>query len=236
MFKTIAAMLVALGLSITPVTAEPLTNREAAEKLSASVVKLTRGWNFTFCTASKIGPSTFLSAGHCASGVNDDTKIINEQGDSSTTQWVKSVTVTTQGKKDDRSEDWMILHATTEEKSLTTLMLGCEDEIYLGMPVAYAGYPAPVDFAFSVGHVLSMNKVTSSYNNLDFVVDVQAAPGASGSPIVNMDTGNIIGVLTEGVMSRRTGVFGVGVEHIAGLDLCDDFFKEDIEVVPADTF
>ena len=223
-------MLMALCLSTTLAMAEPLSNRKAAEILSASVVKLEQRWR-TVCTAFKIGPKTFLSAGHCASTVNDDTKIIHQKTakkGSFSTQWIKSITVTTQGKKDDRSEDWMILNTTTEETDIGVLTLGCEDEIYLGMPVAYAGYPQPIDFAFGLGHVLSTNKVNSSYNGLDFVIDVQAAPGASGSPILNLDTGNVIGVLTEGVSNRRTGVFGIGVEHIAGLDLCDDMADKDI--------
>jgi len=234
MIKTFIATII-MSLALLSSVHAQMTPREAAEKLSQSVVSLQQGWGNAFCTGFKINTKTFLTAGHCSRGVTNRTRLVSYKGDNYT--FIKSVLITKQEKKDGkRQEDWAILNTSEEMKDVTSLTLGCKDEIYLGMPIAYAGYPAPVDFAFAVGYVMSVNKVNNDVNDLDFVVDLAAAPGASGSPIINLDTGHIIGVLTEGVFSQRIGAFGVGIEHIASLDLCDDILLDKEYPDISDTF
>ena len=219
----IRSLLAALAVVFTLVwpsgvqAGEPLSIREAAELLSLSVVEMTTG-GAQNCTASKIGPATFLTAAHCARALKDNYRV--EHG--SAYQYIKSITITVSEKDYKRAEDWAVLHATTVNEDLKTLSLGCSEDIYLGMPVAYAGFPGPVDFAFGAGRVASIKKTRYSDNDADFAIDVQAAPGASGSPIISLDTGNIIGVLTEGIYARRAGAFLIGVESVKSLDLCED--------------
>jgi len=168
-----------------------------------------------------IGDKLFLSAGHCAGiFVSGNGRIRSKEG----YDWVgvKSFTLTTQKKADGkRYEDWLLLNSTDNLDGVEPLTLGCTDTVYVGMPIAYAGYPAPIEYGMGLGHIMSVNPVHTYFNNLDFVIDVHAAPGASGSPVINLETGHVIGVLTEGVPSR-VGFFAVGIEHISNLDLCDE--------------
>lgn len=221
---TFGIWLAIAAVTLTPARAgEPLTTRQAAELLTASVVEMTTG-GAQNCTASKIGPATFLTAAHCARALRDNYRV--EHGYAY--QYIKSITITVSEKDYQRTEDWAVLHATTVNEDLKTLSLGCTEDIYLGMPVAYAGFPGPVDFAFGVGHVASTKKMRNSNNGADFAIDVQAAPGASGSPIISLDTGSIIGVLVEGIYAQRAGAFLVGVESIRSLDLCEGAFEPEM--------
>ncbi|MCH8022369.1 MAG: trypsin-like peptidase domain-containing protein [Thaumarchaeota archaeon] len=222
MRKIFGAILVTLALMSAAYA--QMTPKEAASHLEKSVVAMQKTWSDPFCTGFKIDTKVFLTAAHCASDVNNDTRLTSKYSEKY--QFIRSVLRTTQEKKDgDRVEDWAIMNTVEENDELSALVLACDEEIYLGMPIAYAGYPAPMDFAFGIGTVMSLNKVKNRSNDLDFVVDLQAAPGASGSPIISLDTGNVIGILTEGVYASRAGAFGVGIEGIANLDLCEDLFK-----------
>ncbi len=201
--------------------------KEAASLLEKSVVALQKTWSDPFCTGFKIERKVFLTAGHCTQTVDSNTRLTSKYSDKY--QFIRSVLIATQEKRSgDREEDWAILNTVDENEELSPLVLGCDEKVYLGMPVAYAGYPSPMDFAFGIGTVMSLNKVSDKRHDLDFVVDVQAAPGASGSPIISLDTGHVIGILTEGVSAFRAGAFGIGIEHIANLDICEDSLKENV--------
>lgn len=194
-----------------------LDNREAAELLSASVVQMSDGGR-GMCSASKIGPISYLTAGHCVRALGARYRL--EHPDT-LYQYVGSVTVGLSNKlAGSLREDWAVLTVTKENTDLPALELACDEDLYLGMPVAYAGYPENVDFAYGTGYVASLNHIKGGRNNADFAVDLQAAPGASGAPIISLDTGRIVGVLTEGVISRRFGPYLVGAEHISNIDLC----------------
>lgn len=209
MLKIILAA-AALMMSVSVAHAE-LTPREAAAILTASVVEVNNG-----CTASKVGPHQYMTARHC---VQSSMKIESRLH----TMWPRSVLMAWQKKEDGkRKEDWAIVNTSTDTDDVASLTLGCTEEVYLGMPVAYAGYPVPTKFAFGMGHVTSILPMDNRNNNLDYAMDVAAAPGASGSPVISMDTGHVIGILTEGVSNRRIGAFMVGMEAISNLDICDN--------------
>lgn len=201
-----------LAVSVSAAQAE-VTPKEAAALLVSSVVEL----NSKSCTASKVGPHQYLTAKHC---VGRDMKLNTK----SYTMWAKSVVMAWQEKKrGNRQEDWAIINTATDTEDMKSLTLGCNEEIYLGMRVAYAGYPNPAEFAFGMGSVTSLLPSRNRSNNLDYMMDVHAAPGASGSPVISMDTGHVVGILTEGVTNSRIGAFMVGFESIANIDLCDKY-------------
>lgn len=225
MKKLLAALLVGLFISSTVYAKEaaavkPLTVREAAEKLQKSVAAVTYR-SQTICSAAKIGPGQFLTAFHCL-----------QWGETITLQngrilKIKSVLATMQPKpvdtankaKKERDEDWAILNTVDDDESVVALELGCNDTPYLGMQVAYAGFPAPTQYAYGSGHITSVFPMDGTSNNLDYAMDVHAAPGASGSAVISMDTGRVIGILTEGVPSR-VGFYMVGIESVKNLDAC----------------
>ena len=212
MRKMAMALLLSLFM-ITPASAE-LTPREAAVLLDKSVVQLS-----TACSGAKIGSHQFLTARHC---IRPGLKItVRDNRHISLTP--QSITISFQEKVEgNRKEDWAIIRTTTDYASLKPLMLGCNEELYLGMPVAYAGFPGPSRYFFSTGYITSLQPIKSPGSNHDFSIDAHGGPGASGSAIISLDTGNVIGVLTEGVMSSRsTGTYAIGIEMIRNLDLCD---------------
>jgi len=195
------------------------TPAEAAALLSPSVFSFgtTRG---TFCTATKIAPKQYLSALHCAQDLATNWRLESVDGEYAFIRSVlASVGEKTGGGK--HREDWAILMATSENDA-PSLPLGCGDPHYVGEPVAYMGFPESLERAFGVGYISTMQP--GERNNADIFVDLPVAPGASGSAIISLDNGHILGVLTEGVLSRRTREFYmVGVESIESVDQCEDW-------------
>jgi V8-like Glu-specific endopeptidase len=208
--------LVLVILGISPAAAG-LTAKEAAEKLGKSVVAVTYKGD-TICTAAKIGPSQFLTAGHC---LISGEKLTMPNG---RILKIKSVLAAfeekaTVGGVSGRDEDWAVLNTVEDDASVVPLELGCAEEPYLGQEIAYAGFPYPTQYALGLGRVTSIKPVLGGRNNLDYAMDVHAAPGASGSAVISLDTGKVVGVLTEGVPAR-TGFFMVGFESIKNTDMC----------------
>ena len=211
-------LLVAMALTTHTATAA-MTPAEAAAHLAPSVFSFgtTRG---TFCTATKIAPKQYLTALHCATSLATNWRLESESGEY---VFIRSVLASV-GEKNGGGkvrEDWAILIASSENDA-PSLMLGCGDPHYVGEPVAYLGFPSTLERAFGVGYISTMRP--GERNNADIFVDLPVAPGASGSAIISLDNGHILGVLTEGVLSRRTREFYmVGVESIESVDQCEDW-------------
>jgi S1-C subfamily serine protease len=202
-------IIAALFMSVGAIAA-PFSPAEMAIRLSASTAEL-RG-----CTATKIGARMWLTAGHC---INADSRVETLNG----YLYPRSITVALQDKDGNRKEDWAIVNTSTEDRTIPTLPLGCNDTIYPGMPVAYLGYPGQTDRAFIMGYVSTMRQVRNyGRNNADWVLDLPVAGGASGAAVVSMDTGNIVGIVTEGVAAPRTGFFMAAAESVKNLDWCED--------------
>ena len=213
-------LLVAMALTTHTATAA-MTPAEAAAHLAPSVFSFgtTRG---TFCTATKIAPKQYLTALHCATSLATNWRLESESGEY---VFIRSVLASV-GEKNGGGkvrEDWAILIASSENNA-PSLMLGCGDPHYVGEPVAYLGFPSTLERAFGVGYISTMRP--GERNNADIFVDLPVAPGASGSAVISLDNGYILGVLTEGVLSRRTSEFYmVGVESIESVDQCEDWSK-----------
>jgi V8-like Glu-specific endopeptidase len=196
-----------------------LTASEAAKLLQAAVVAVNYSGK-TICSAAKIGPTQYLTAQHCLA--------FGEKVELPNGRLLKIVSILTSleekaAVKDSgssRGEDWAIFNVAEEDNSVTALELGCTEELYLGQGIAYAGYPFPTQFAFGTGHITGVMPLLREVGGgNDFQTDVHAAPGASGSAVISLDTGKIVGILTEGVPSR-IGFFMVGMESVKSLDAC----------------
>jgi hypothetical protein len=208
-FVTIC-VLIGLFMSVGAIAA-PFSPAEMAIRLNASTAELNG------CTATKIGSRMWLTAGHC---IHANTRVETLNG----YLYPRSITVALQDKNGNREEDWAIVNTSTEDRSIPTLHLGCNDTIYPGMPVAYLGFPGHTDRAFIMGYVSTMRQVRNGgRNNADWVLDLPVAGGASGAAVVSMDTGNIVAIVTEGVTAPRTGFFMAAAESVKNLDWCEDF-------------
>lgn len=207
--------------SVTVARGAEIPARELAEKLDASTAHLYQNGR-SQCTATKIGEREWLTAGHCAAfGL----KLELSDG---TYLWTRSLTVAVSEKADGRRlEDWAILHTTEYSPDTPALELACGEKIYQGQPIAYFGFPHPTEKSYLQGYIASVRKVRTSYNDSDWVIDVPAAGGASGSAIVDRNTGKIIGVLTEGILGDRqsVGFYLTGAESVQNLDQCEDWNK-----------
>lgn len=212
MKKFFAALAAALLITTA---ASALTVKEAAEKLgnaSAAVIQSSGGQ--AVCSAAKIGERQFLTARHC---VDMNIKLRTKSGQ---ILEVDSALVTLQNKSQGRKEDWAILNTHQDDVSATALTLGCKTSIELGMDVAYAGYPDPTKYALGLGRITTQGPIWDKRNSLDWGMDVHAAPGASGSPVIDVATGTVIGVLVEAIFADRAGVYMIGFEDIKNTDMC----------------
>lgn len=217
---TAALMGVVLLFAAMPSQAAEKTPAQVAASINPAVFEMEMG-----CTATKIGPLHYLTALHCAARLDVNMKLISMEGEY---VFIRSILASTgeksrvEGRR--RREDWAILVAATTSKA-PWLPLGCGEKPYLGQQVAYIGFPQDIERQFGMGYVAATGPARS--NGSDFFIDVPGAPGSSGSAIVSLDSGNIIGVLTEGVMNTRTTEFFlVGVETIESLDVCEDWDRE----------
>jgi S1-C subfamily serine protease len=219
-----------LTLAVSPALA--LTPKEVAEKLGASVVGITYKGQ-TICSAAKIGPAQFLTAQHCLM-MGEAVKL-----PSGRLLRIKSILTSFETKKQvessarDRQEDWAILNTVEDDLLMPALELGCEEEVYLTQEVAYAGFPYPTQYALGFGRVTSLKPTYPTGNNLDYIMDVHAAPGSSGSAVISVDTGRVIGILTEGVFAK-IGAFMVGFESVKNLDQCGAPAQQIVKAPTAD--
>jgi V8-like Glu-specific endopeptidase len=223
MKKILAAVLALIFLSTATMaqdapTNAPLTSKEVAEKLGKSVVALT-DYSGAYCSAAKIGPKQFLTALHCV-GYGDKVTLSNGR-----ILKIKSVLAGLQEKPSaynvsGRDEDWAIINTKDDDDTVVALEIGCSEEVYLGQEIAYAGFPHPTQYALGFGKITTVKPVLGGRNNLDYGMDVHAAPGASGSAVISVDTGKVIGILTEGI-AARTGFFMVGLESVKNMDVCE---------------
>lgn len=229
-----AAVLLAFGVIYFAgiVKAEPLTVKGAAALLSPSVFELKKDGKF-HCTASLIGPRQALTARHCVSDATSKYVIERE----SQKFYPRSVLTSLQdGSPRDGLEDWAILNLATPAASVPTLTLGCSDDVYVGLPVAYFGHPAPFKSIFRVGYVTSLETRTALPGGRKLPFDVQTSlqvsGGGSGSAVLNLETGRVIGVMTHFTAAPRSGsgtLFGSGFQAITGTDFCEDAHETDAQ-------
>lgn len=214
MKKYILAAIAALGLALTTPAYAEVSIKDAVTLLNESVVPLKNGQS-KFCTAFKIGPKQFMTAAHCAGSITSKTKIDRDF----TYQFIETVLFPIPKKADDKINDWALITTLTENSALKGLKLGCEEELYVGQRIASMGYPATVgrgqlDRAFVTGYISSLTPPDSKYLSQDIVVDMPAAPGASGSPVISLDTGAVVGILVELTTGSRDGSILTGLQHL----------------------
>lgn len=238
--KKLLTLLTFLVLA-TPASAEEipvlpddmLTRYEAVHILSHGTAVLTRYGNKT-CTVWKAGEKLFATAGHCSGAVSKSSQI-KQMGDRWKNTNIKSLVYPINTEKDGgKTADWMLLNTSHVMEEMGALSLGCGDELKIGEPVAVGHYPAGLNFSVSFGHVMTMD-VTSNRNNAVIAVDAAGAPGSSGAPVISLETGRVVGIVIEGIVSRF-GAFAMGLESINNFDLCDYLEEEDVGEKINDTF
>lgn len=200
--------------------AQAMTKKEAGELLPAASVEIKRN-NSKICTAAKIGDKQYLTASHCLAGN------LYVQQNWSRVQ-IRSYMSTIPYSRNKNKADWAVLSTSSSLEDVKTLELACDEEPYLGMPVAYFGYPSVFTQGyFSTGYVSSTSPLDLRSGS-DAWTDLGAAGGASGSAVVSLDSGKIIGILVEGVNDSTQST---GIQSIK--DVCETLYpaKEDEDEV-----
>jgi V8-like Glu-specific endopeptidase len=216
-FAIAAMVVVPTVLAHTPVALSaqlaPLGPKEAADILVPSLAHLVRNGSDR-CTAFKVAPATYLTAKHCTrKDVSRDFLRVDSRY-----RFVEQYIT-----PDEPKDDWAIIKTGYNDPRVRSLRVGCDEKIYLGMPVAYAGYPSPLDLTMVMGRVISTLPIKSPFSKSEFATNVTGGAGASGSPVISLDTGDVIGILTEGIINgsfRRQHEFAAGVENIKNTSLC----------------
>ncbi len=146
--------------------------------------------------------------------------------------------------KQDKEHDLALLHFVGPQ--LPAMTIGNSDNVKEGETYAYSGYPAAnvlglypvthrgmisaiVPFMIPVNNstqltIDALKKLRNPFSI--FQLDTAAYPGNSGSPLYNMQTGHVIGVMNkvlllnakESALSKPSGIsFAVPAEHIHNL-------------------
>ncbi len=189
---------------------------DLATRLQKSVVQIVLNGQ-SVCSGTKIGPKQFLTAGHCAiRGVKVQFGY--------EVHTIRSVLLGV-GTKDDGDSryDWAVFNTYTDSDNAEPLEVDCKAKPYIGEPIAAMGYPVYMKQTFSAGYVSNLEglDINGYEPGSDFWADMNAAPGNSGSAVVDRDSGKIIGVLVEGLGRQRTGgLLATGTQSASWLDLC----------------
>lgn len=220
----LAGLLLGVGVSVAagPLTSAPAPldgrvqgHNEAARAawniLASSVEPIhTVTWNGNtrvICTAWKLDDQLWATAEHCTLG-ND----YNIKG--------KLPDYIFRGNED-AGEDYGVYYFK-EPFSNPALEIDCEYIPVVGDRVAYVGFPGGIAKAVFVGYVNGFpgtsgdERVGVTGLSSDFYVHTNGTGGASGSPVVNLESGKVVGIVVEGMQ----GVM-MGAELISSLDLCD---------------
>lgn len=207
-----ALFVIPAGLIASSQAEAPESATGTAEHLSSAAVYLDLG-GIGHCSAAKIAPRTFLTAGHCVR--QWPTYMALQWGEY--TASVQSVLVSRQPKDGGmHNEDWAVLFTKYENPAIKALELNCSGAPYLGQPVAYVGYPNVLNLTFGVGNVTSTDPTRTGDGESDFWVNIPAAGGASGSALVDRSTNKVIGIMIE-----MLGEFMTGVQDIRDTDMCE---------------
>lgn len=234
--KFLISAIVALNLLAWPIDGDvhaedpivPMTPSQMALKLEPSIGQLKRNNKFT-CTTWKMGTKTWATAKHCVKAISSIYTIVTDEG----TIQVKSV-LTSMEKNPypkDYWEDWAVLYVEREFEDIPALNIGCLDVVTMGMPIGYLGYPGELSQKdpikhFATGYVSSVGKslVKGAYH---FMGAFESGPGASGSPIISAETGNVIGFLTRGIWNNQNNLMGVGSESVVAMDYCTPYLENE---------
>jgi hypothetical protein len=123
-------------------------------------------------------------------------------------------------------EDWALLHSKDEHENIPEMELDCAYTPKLGEPVAYYGFPGTKNTRgltplFATGYVSGLFFNTENKLGGHFTFDAPGAGGSSGSAVVSMKTGKIIGILTRVEIGDRD-IIGLIAESIKVTDMCED--------------
>ncbi len=234
------------GKHVEPITvdvdihfhADRLTPETAAILLEPSIGRLKAG-SREVCTVWKMGEMQWATAWHCVAlpgkkyEIKTQATTERKYYDYGLKLEAKSLLLPAEkADEKDHWEDWAVINVKDESPDVPVLEIQCKYPIALGEQLAYMGFPTVTQGMaqhFSVGIVNAIEK--HKKRTYHFTAQLTGGPGASGSPVISMKTGKVIGMVTRGVSSRGT-LLSVGMESVDGMDFCDDEVGEGVVASP----
>lgn len=215
MKKILAILSLYLGLATC---VAPVYAAELATKTAASVAILQRD-RIGGCTTWKLGPRQWVTARHCVISLDHAYSITAGLN----TLYVRSILVSGEkAKGKDHIEDWAILNVNQDSPDVPILEVACAHAPEIGEAVAYAGYPAlgkDQELIFAIGYITGISSLRD--HPWTFSANFAVGGGASGSPVVNNETGKVIGIVTK-ALYLQDGNTLAGIEAAKGFDRCED--------------
>lgn len=169
------------------------------------------------CTGFLIGDDKLVTAGHCISDINDckaslwifDYKMDSKDTDLQSGSWNNAFTCKSIIKSK-QSKSWLGLgkHNHNVDYSIIQLSRSTGREPFklsksnprIGMDLTLVGYPSGLPLKIASGAKIK------SMNNKVFNADVDAFGGNSGSPVLDSQTLEVVGILTAGGADYKTVV------------------------------
>lgn len=210
MKKIVLALMLVCGWPIIA-SAKEMTAKEAAEHLSKSIVMMSNTANGkSYCTAWNIAKTVYVTAGHCT---NSNGKIYVHDNNF---EWARVGAITVgigEKKSNDKPKDWGLLHTMKEVEGREPLEIDCGFKPHIGLPVAFMGFGDPTEGVLGMGYISSLS-IDNGPGDAEYMISTHVSGGSSGSPVIDLTSGKVIGIVTELVPSPRVGVIGTGVEHV----------------------
>jgi hypothetical protein len=170
------------------------------------------GVNHFTCSATAYekvkGGYLLVSAGHCIGGRDTWKFSVKEDVDDSLP--AMPVTIVKYALTDEY--DFSILEFDTKKK-YPTIKLGSEEELSIGDSVENVSFALGIAKQFNNGYVateiLKHNDASDSAGRWllnHYLVEIDGAPGSSGSSIVSKKSHHIVGLLVSGIQGQQVGM------------------------------
>lgn len=200
MFKKFFAGLAFVGLMVTPAFATMQASQSVADAWF-----LTSGDFSCSAIAFREAPKGvyLLTARHC---------VFEDEGQDPSDPLISDLEATQGGGKigsalpvlwgADATQDWAVLYVPNLH-SVLTAPIETVLPAYVDEPIVITGYP------YGIGPITTRGLVTGVALTINgqmfFTVDAFAAPGNSGSGVVDSETGNVIGILVGAISDGQGG-------------------------------
>ena len=171
------------------------------------------------CSVGQISHNEYITAKHCITDLGKRANFRVIRNNSIGENVIFAHTSMTS------NEDWAVLttrvRGREEGEHDYPLELDCNYEARMGARVAYMGYPKGAnEKILGLGYISSLGGIDSDRAGSDFLVDFPGNGGASGSPVIDTNSGKIIGVLVEALLGIGQSPYLIGVQTIKGSALC----------------